>query len=203
VPDGWTCFGCHSSQKTNVTTCTACGTARLRGKGFSLVNPLASSSVSPPAWRCGACETVNPKESPFCFACGADSTGGTDVTDIGGIPGVITIVTRTDAERGSLAQPPCGSDHRVATPPDSNPDDDTFQRAMRGRNVGIAAIVGALVPTIGVLLAIGLGVVAIVLGAKGLSGSPNPSPGRTAAIVGLALGIAAIIFKLIPGTANI
>ena len=75
--------------------------------------------------------------------------------------------------------------------------------ARQGKNFGIAAAVLCFVPYLGVLLGIGLGITAIVLSWNGLSQSPNPSPSRSAATVGLMLGIASVIFKLIPGTSHV
>ena len=163
--------------------------------------PARRPVATTPSWRCGDCDTVNPDGLGACSACGAPATRGRALVDTGTDIGATTVVTRSPG--GEPAHQPVIPAPSARPVPDGERPGGMQPAARQGKNFGIAAAVLCFVPYVGVILGIGLGVTAIVLSSNGLSRSPNPSPSRSAATVGLVLGIASIVFKLIPGTSHL
>ena len=64
---------------------------------------------------------------------------------------------------------------------------------------GIVAMFTSLIPIIGILFGLFLGVLAIVFSGIGLNNVNRVSEGKAMATVGLVLGVLTVIFKLIPG----
>ena len=72
--------------------------------------------------------------------------------------------------------------------------------AVTGLVLGILGVIFAFVPFLGVVLGVGLGVLAAIFGAVGLSRAKDPyRGGKGMAIAGLVLGIIAIVLSLLQG----
>lgn len=71
--------------------------------------------------------------------------------------------------------------------------------ATAGGVLGILGWIVAWTPVFGIPIGLVMGILAIILGAIGLSRSQYASTGKGMAIAGLVLGILTVIWKLIPG----
>jgi hypothetical protein len=68
-----------------------------------------------------------------------------------------------------------------------------------GGAIGIAGAVLSLIPLLGIIIGIPMGLVAIILSSIGLSRAGRLNDGNGMSVAGLVLGILTVIFKLIPG----
>ena len=75
----------------------------------------------------------------------------------------------------------------------------TNSPAKTGGTIGIIGAVLSLIPFLGILLGLVLGVLAVIFSIIGLSKADQYPVGKGMATTGLILGIVTIIFKLIPG----
>jgi hypothetical protein len=80
-----------------------------------------------------------------------------------------------------------------------HPGGPTNGMATTGGVIGISGAVLSLIPFLGIVIGIPLGILAIVFSSIGLGKVSSTLTGRGLAVTGLVLGVLTVIFKLIPG----
>lgn len=71
--------------------------------------------------------------------------------------------------------------------------------ATAGGVIGIIGAMLSLIPLLGIIIGLIMGLLAVIFGGIGLNNAGRVQRGRGLAITGLVLGILTVIFKLIPG----
>ncbi len=86
-----------------------------------------------------------------------------------------------------------------SAPATYSPTTPSNSAAKTGGVVGIVGAALSLIPFLGIIIGLIMGVIAIVFSSIGLSRSSQLPDGKGMATAGLVLGILTVIFKLIPG----